>query len=68
MGDTKKKRRDRRLLTFKEACAYLNVTESWLRRRVYRNEIRYTKLGNLLRFDPAWLEAYIAENTVEPVR
>lgn len=67
MEDRKKKLRDRRLLTFPEACEYLNVTEAWLRRRVLRREIKYTKLGNYLRFDPAWLEHYIQSHVVEPV-
>lgn len=59
--------RTRRLLSFEEACEYLGMTEHWLRRRVFRNEIRYAKLGGLLRFDPAWLDEYIDENTYDPV-
>lgn len=67
MDTTKKATRDRRLLTFEEACEYLNMTDHWLRRRVYRNEIKYAKLGGFLRFDPEWLEEYIDANTHDPV-
>lgn len=60
-------KRDSRLISFEEACDHLGMNESWLRRRVLRNEIRHAKLGGLLRFRRDWLDEYVKANTVEPV-
>ncbi len=62
--------RKRRLLTFPEACDYLNVNESWLRRRVHRREVKFSRPGssNKIYFDPAWLETLVNEGVVEPTR
>lgn len=50
-----------RLLTPSEAAAYLNVTERWVRRAVAERRIDFIKVGKLLRFDLADLDAFIAE-------
>lgn len=70
-GESEHRRRDRRLLNIHEAAGYLGITEKSLRTRCEERQIKYTKLGphtnSPLRFDVAWLEAFIAENTVEPL-
>lgn len=48
-------------------CAeYLNQTERWVRRQVNEGRIRYTRMGNLLRFRKSWLDEYVEEHTVTP--
>lgn len=48
-------------------CAeYLNQTERWVRRQVNEGKIRYTRMGNLLRFRKSWLDEYVEEHTVTP--
>lgn len=50
-----------RLLTPREAAAYLNVTERWIRRAVADRRIDFIKVGKLLRFDLVDLDTFIAE-------
>jgi excisionase family DNA binding protein len=58
--------RERPLLSIEEAAAYLGVTPRWMRRAVERRTLPHIKLGRLVRFDQADLEAYLAEQRVEP--
>lgn len=62
--------RNRPLLRTKQAATYLGIGEKKLRDLVDQGRIKYAKFGDHsnapLLFDPAWLEAFIAERTVEP--
>jgi excisionase family DNA binding protein len=49
-----------------ECATYLNQTERWVRRQVNEGKIRYTRMGNLLRFRQSWLDEYVEEHTVAP--
>lgn len=51
-----------RFLTLREAAAYLNVTERFMRRVVSDRKVRYYKIGKLLRFDVVDLEALAKEH------
>ncbi len=53
------------LLTFEQACAYLNVTSAWLRRAVAERRLPFYKFNRLLRFDRAALDRFIAESFVQ---
>lgn len=53
------------LLTFREAMAYLNVTEAWLRRKRGERVIPCVKVGHLTHFRREDLDAYI-ESRYEP--
>jgi len=48
-----------------EAAAYLNVNERYMRRLVSERRIPYFKVGRLLRFSPADLDAFIESCRVE---
>lgn len=50
------------LLSFKQASAFLNVKESWLRMMVFRQEIPVVKLGRLIRFRKSDLIVFINNN------
>lgn len=39
------------LLKIEEACALLNVKESWLRRQIFLKAIPYRKVGRLIRLE-----------------
>ena len=47
-----------RLLTLAELCAWLNITERHARKLVERNAIPYRKVGHLLRFCAADVDAW----------
>lgn len=49
------------------AAAHLGVTERYMRRAVAERRIRHYKVGKLLRFDPADLDAFMAAGVVEAV-
>jgi excisionase family DNA binding protein len=49
-----------------KAADYLGQTERWVRRQVEEGKIRYSKMGNTLRFRKSWLDEYIEETTVMP--
>lgn len=55
----------RRLLTIDEAAAHLGVTRRWVRRAVEERRLPYYKLGVLVRFDAADLDAYLDAGRVE---
>jgi excisionase family DNA binding protein len=52
-------------LTLAEAAAYLNVTERYVRRLVAERRVAYHKVGRLLRFSPADLDALFEAGRVE---
>ena len=52
-------------LTLSEAAAYLNVTERYVRRLVAERRVAYHKVGRLLRFLPADLDALFEAGRVE---
>lgn len=54
------------VLTFREAMAYLNVTEAWLRRKRGERAIPCVKVGHLTHFYKTDLDAYL-ESRYEPV-
>lgn len=57
----------RRPLTLSEAAEHLNVTERYVRRLVAERRVPYLKVGRLLRFQEADLDAYLESCRVEPV-
>jgi excisionase family DNA binding protein len=57
---------ERRPLTLPEAAGYLNVSERYMRRLVAERRIPYFKVGRLLRFSAADLDAFMAACRVEP--
>ncbi len=52
------------LLTYKEAAAFLTVSEATLRRWVMLRQVPFIKIGKSVRFDPAELEAWIRAQSV----
>ena len=56
------------LLGFKEAAAYLGRSERWLRRAIANRAIRHYKIGALLAFDSADLDALILRGLREEIR
>jgi excisionase family DNA binding protein len=51
-----------RMLTLDELCEWLNITERHARKLVERNAIPYRKVGRLLRFPEAEIEAWSHPN------
>ena len=47
-----------RMLTISELCEWMNITERHARKLVERNAIPYRKVGRLLRFPEAEIEAW----------
>ncbi|MHB8438530.1 MAG: helix-turn-helix domain-containing protein [Acidimicrobiales bacterium] len=56
-----------RPLTLSEAASHLNVTDRYVRRLVAERRVPYLKVGRLLRFREADLDAYLESCRVEPV-
>jgi excisionase family DNA binding protein len=54
------------LLNVDEAAAYLGLTEKSVRKRVGGRTIPYIKVGALLRFRRADLDAWLDENSFAP--
>lgn len=54
-------------LDFLGACAYLGITERYMRRLVSTRRIRHYKVGKFVRFAPADLDAFMSANVREPV-
>jgi excisionase family DNA binding protein len=52
------------LLTIREAADRLGVTERWMRAAVDERRIPFVKVGRLIRFQKASLDAYIEAQTV----
>lgn len=57
-----------RLLTVDEAAERLGTGVRFIRRLISERRIRYVKLGKHVRIADTVLTAYIAEQTVEPLR
>ncbi|WP_108666288.1 helix-turn-helix domain-containing protein [Euzebya rosea] len=55
------------LVDVKSAAERLGVTERWVRRAVAERRIPFVKLGRLVRFRPADLDAYTEDHTVAAV-
>lgn len=51
------------LLDEAQAAEVLGITARQLRDMRYRRQIRFVRVGRLVRFRPEHLEAYIARNT-----
>lgn len=56
---------DRRPLTLREAAAYLNVNDRYMRRLVADRRIPYLKVGRLLRFSTTDLDVFLRACRVE---
>lgn len=57
----------RRYLTVKEAAAYLNTSERFVRRLIADRRIAFHKLGSHVRLREADLEAFLLAGRVEPI-
>ena len=57
----------KRLLTVKEASAYLGISVNTLYSWVSQKKIDYVKMGRLTKFDIKVLDKYIENNTIEAV-
>lgn len=53
----------KRMLTVDEAADLLQLTPGGVRQMVFRRTIPNTKVGRLVRFDPADLEKWIRDRT-----
>ena len=49
------------------AAAHLGASESFVRKLVLEHRLRHYKVGRLIRFDPADLDAFVRDGRVEPV-
>ncbi len=54
-----------RLLTAKEVAHLLAVPESWVREATREGRIPHLKLGRYRRYQPAAIDAWLAENSGE---
>jgi excisionase family DNA binding protein len=54
------------LLTMEEAAGLLKLKKSRLRQAVFRREVRYVKLGALIRFKREHLLEWIEQRTTGP--
>lgn len=54
------------LLTIEEAAELLKVKKSRLRKAVFRREVKFVKLGALIRFKRAHLREWIERHTIGP--
>lgn len=54
------------LLTIEEAAELLKVKKSRLRKAVFRKEVKFVKLGALIRFKRAHLLEWIERRTIGP--
>ncbi len=57
----------KRLLTVKEASAYLGISVNTIYSWVSQKKIDYVKIGRLTKFDLKVLDKYIENNTIEAV-
>ncbi len=54
------------LLTIDEAAALLKLKKSRLRKAIFRREVKFVKLGALIRFKRAHLIEWIEKGTMGP--
>lgn len=52
-------KQEAQLLTISEVCKILCVKESWLRLRLFKDEIPHVKMGGLVRFKRTTIERII---------
>lgn len=57
----------RRLITIQEAGEYTGLSPSTLYTMVSQRRVPYVKVGRLVKFDQAMLDAWIKQNTVMPM-
>ena len=57
---------DKGLLKIDEVAQILNVKTSWIRSAVFKKEIPYIKVGNLLRFKKEELNEWMRQKTITP--
>ena len=55
-----------RLLTAKQVAELLAVPESWVREATRAGRIPHLRLGRYRRYQPAAIDAWLAENQGEP--
>ena len=48
-----------KLLTIDDVCTILKVKSSWVRNAIFRREIRYRKVGSLVRFSLSDINDFI---------
>ena len=53
---------DKKFLNFNEACNFLNVSQSFLRKQVFEKKIPTIRMGRCLRFNKAELENWACSN------
>lgn len=56
------------LLTVEQAADYLNITDHFVRRLIRERRIPFLKVGRLVRFRRADIEAYLAACSVPAIR
>jgi len=54
------------VMTIEELASYLDISESTLYRKVQTREIPFSKIGSALRFPKTMIDAWLAQNTVQP--
>jgi len=57
----------RKLLTVKEVSGYTGLAADTIYTMVSQRRIPFVRVGRLLRFDEAMLQAWLKENTVMPM-
>ena len=55
------------LMTVKEAAQYIGLAEKTLYTKISQRQIRYLKVGRLVRFDRNALNDWLKEQTVMPM-
>ena len=60
--------KDIEVLTIEEAAQFLNLKVSNLRRAVFMKEIRYFKVGALIRFNKADLIEWLEDKLIQPLK
>ena len=56
------------LYTLAQVGARLQISEDWIRRRLYRREIACTRLGTQIRFTDGQVKAIVERHTQKPIR
>ncbi|MAZ47735.1 MAG: hypothetical protein CME65_04185 [Halobacteriovoraceae bacterium] len=54
------------LMTIKEVMVVLKVRESKVRKMILNKEIKYLKIGSLIRFRKSDIQDYLIENLILP--
>ena len=59
------KEQQRKLLTVEEAAAELGLRPKTIRKKIWRREIEYQKIGGAIRIRPDVIDRIIEESTVQ---